>query len=210
MIQLLIVDDHLVFREGIKRILAANSSISVKGEAEDGEEALRMITENTYDVILLDLALPGMAGLDVLRAAKTRHPDLAVMVLSMYPEEQYAIRVIKEGAAGYLTKRSTPAEITKAIMKAAQGKMYVSEALAEKLAGHLKSNRGGLAHDVLSTREYQVFHMLASGKSIKEIAFALDTARTTVSGYRARILEKMHMNSNAELVRYAIEHQLIP
>jgi two-component system, NarL family, invasion response regulator UvrY len=210
MIRLLIVDDHMIFREGVKKILGAVSHIELIDEAADGGEALRMISENAYDVVLLDLALPGMSGLDVLRTAKRHHPDLAIVILSMYAEDEYAVKVLKEGASGYLTKRSTPGEIIKAITKAAQGGIYVSDTLAEKLAGALKSGRVGQPHETLSSREFQVFRMLASGRSIKDIASTLLTARTTISGYRARILEKMNMKSNAELVRYATEHQLVP
>jgi two-component system, NarL family, invasion response regulator UvrY len=208
-IRLLIVDDHMIFREGVKKVLATASDIAVTGETGDGREALQMISENPYEVILLDLALPGTPGLDVLRSVRARDRGPAVLVLSIYPEEQYATRVLKEGALGYLTKESIPSELIRAIRKAAQGRRYVSDSLAERLAGDLAGGSGRQPHEALSPREYQVFEMLASGKSIKEIAFALSSARTTISSYRARILDKMNMKTNADLIRYATEHQLL-
>jgi two-component system, NarL family, invasion response regulator UvrY len=165
--------------------------------------------ENTYDVVLLDLALPGMQGLDVLRTAKARRPNLPVLILSIYPEEQYAVRVIKEGASGYLTKESVPSDLLRAIRRAAQGGRYVSERLGERLARRVAGEGEKLPHESLSSKEYQVFQMIAAGKSVKEIGHDLSLARTTISTYRSRILSKLDLKSNAQLVRYAVEHNLI-
>jgi two-component system, NarL family, invasion response regulator UvrY len=209
MIEILIVDDHVIFREGIKKVISTTSDIRVVAETGDGEEAFRLMLEGRYDVVLLDLALPGMAGLDILRALKARDRVLPVLVLSIYPEEQYAVRVLKEGASGYLTKESVPSDLVRAIRKAAQGGRYVSEGLAERLAGRLADEREKQPHDALSTKEYQVFQMIASGKSVKEIAMNLSLARTTISTYRNRILLKLDLNSTAQLVRYAVERSLV-
>lgn len=170
MIRVLIVDDHTIFREGLKKVLSAFSDIEAAGEAGNGGEALSLMTEDSYDVVLLDLALPGMQGLDVLRAIKARKRSLPVLILSIYPEEQYAVRVLKEGAAGYLTKESVPSDLIRAIRRAAQGGKYVSDSLAERLAGQVIGEGGKEPHEGLSSKEYQVFQMLVSGKSVKEIA----------------------------------------
>lgn len=209
MIRVLIVDDHMIFREGLKKVLSTTSDIEVSGEAGDGYDALRMMVENSYDVVLLDLSLPGMQGLDVLREIKAKRTHQPVLVLSIYPEEQYAVRMLKEGAAGYLTKESVPSDLIRAIRRAAQGGKYVSDALGERLAGHVIGERGKQPHENLSSKEYQVFQMIAAGKSVKEIARDLALARTTISSYRARILVKLDIRTNAELVRYAIEQNLI-
>ena len=210
MIRVFIVDDHIIFREGLKRVIGTASDMEVAGETGDGREALRAILENMYDVVLLDLVLPGMDGLDVLRAAKEKRPSLPILVLSFFPEEQYAVRVIREGASGYLTKESVPSDLIRAIRMAAQGRKYVSDSLGEKLAGILVGKSGTNPHDLLSNREYQIFYMLGTGKSIKKIAQELSLAPTTVSTHRTRILNKMGMKSSMELVRYAIENSLIP
>jgi DNA-binding NarL/FixJ family response regulator len=209
LIRILIVDDHIIFREGLKKIITSVSDMAVADETGDGEQAVRLALENSYDVVLLDLGLPGMSGLDVLRAIKAHCDDLPVLVLSIYPEEQYAIRVLKEGASGYMTKESIPDDLIRAIRKVSQRGRYVSESLAERLAEGVAGVRVPGNHESLSAREYQVFEMLASGKSVKEIAFALSAARTTISSYRTRILEKMNMKTNADLVRYATEHHLL-
>lgn len=204
-----IVDDHIIFREGIKRVIADTDDIQVAGESGDGREALRLILKDDYDVVLLDLALPGLDGLDVLRAIKEKNSNLPVLVLSMYAEEQYALRVLKEGASGYLAKESVPNELIYAIRKAAAGGRYVSNSLSEKLVNTLTGEHNVQLHENLSNREFQVFHFIAMGKSIKEIAYELSLARTTITSYRARILEKMKMKTNAELIRYALEKNLI-
>ena len=209
MIKVFIVDDHIIFREGIKRVIASTSDIELAGESGDGLEALRIILEKDYDLVLLDLALPGMDGLDVLRALKRKKSELPVLVLSMYAEEQYAVRVLKEGASGYLTKESVPNDLISAIRKAASGGRYVSSTLGEKLVEKVTGELDRKAHELLSNREYQVLHLISKGRSIKEIAFDLGLARTTITSYRSRILDKMKMKTNADLIRYALENRLI-
>jgi two-component system invasion response regulator UvrY len=209
LIKVFIVDDHIIFREGLKKVIASTSDIKVTGEAGDGREALSTILENDYDVILLDLALPGMEGLDILRVLGTKKPTLPVLILSMYAEEQYAVRVLKEGALGYLTKESVPSELIRAIRKATQGVRYISDSLGERLASELTGENEKQPHERLSNREYQIFLMITAGKTVKEIAYELSLARTTITSYRTRILGKMNMKTNAELIRYAIENRLV-
>ena len=209
MIRVLIVDDHSIVREGVKKVLSSTPDMEIADEAGDGRDALRMMREKTYDMVLLDLALPGMQGLDVLRTIKSEKPHLPVLILSIYPEEQYAMRVLKEGAAGYLTKESVPSDLIRAIRKAAQGGKYVSDALAVQLADRLTGEKIRLPHEDLSSKEYQVFQMIAAGRTIKEMAGDLSLARTTISTYRSRVLLKLNLRTNAELVRYALEHNLI-
>jgi len=207
MIRVLVVDDHSIVREGAKRIIADTGDMEVAGECSDGLEALHRILENDYDVVLLDIALPGMDGLDVLRAVRSGKPALPVLILSIYPEEQYASRVLREGAAGYMTKESLPNELVRAIRKVATGKKYLSDAFAESVAASLTlGNR--LPHERLSNKEYLVFTRIARGMGTKEIAAELSLARSTISTYRARILEKMKMSTTGELIRYAIDNNL--
>lgn len=208
MIRILVVDDHSIVREGAKRIITDTDDMEVADECCDGHDALRKILDNDYDVVLLDIALPGMDGLDVLRAVKMKKPTLPILILSMYPEEQYASRVLKEGASGYVAKGSLPSELVTAIRKVSRGKKYISESLAENMAFNLTEDHIR-PHEHLSNKEYQVFRMIAKGRTTKEIAMELSLARPTISTYRARIFEKMNMKSMGELIRYAIENQLI-
>lgn len=209
MINILIVDDHMIFREGIKRVLASASDIKVAGEAGNGKEALNALTQNHYDVVLQDLALPDIEGLDLLRRIKEHAPGLPVLVLSFYPEDQYAVRVLKEGASGYLTKESVPTDLINAIRKAAGGGKYISATLGESLAGSITGEKEGLPHELLSTREFQIFSMIAAGKSVKEMAYELSVARTTITSYRSRIFEKLKFKTNADLIRYAVENRIV-
>lgn len=209
MINVFIVDDHTIFREGLKRVISGAPDMLVTGEAGDGRQALDLIFETTCDVILLDLALPDMEGLAVLRALSMQKPRLPVLILSIYPEEQYALRVLKLGAAGYLTKESVPDELIRAIRRAAGGKRYISDTLAERMAEKMTGNSNQRPHELLSNREYEVFCMLAAGKAVKQIAYDLCIARTTVTSYRSRILEKMNLKTNVELIRYALDNKLI-
>jgi len=208
MIRVFIVDDHAIVREGVKRIVDGCPDMEVAGETGDGRDALRTILAHEYDVVLLDLALPGMDGLDVLREVKAGKPGLPVLILSIFPEEDYAMRAHKEGASGYLTKESLPSELIMAIRKVVKGKRYISDFLGERLVGEATGSREKKLHETLSNREYQIFRMLIAGKTIKEIAGEFCLAPTTVSSYRARILEKMAMKTNAELIRYAIDQRL--
>ena len=209
MIKILIADDHTIVREGMKQILSENPYIVVAAEANNGHEVLDKLNKHNYDLIVLDIALPGRSGLDILKDIKNQKPKLPVLVLSMYPEEQYAVRVLKAGASGYLTKESAPNELIKAIKQITQGRKYISPSLAEKLAGELEIDSKKPLHETLSDREYEVMIMIASGKRVKEIADNLSLSEKTVSTYRTRILEKMGMKSNAELTRYAIKNKLI-
>lgn len=209
MIKILIVDDHMIFREGIKRVLAASSDIKVTGEAGNGKDALLSLTRNHYDLVLQDLALPDIEGLDLLRQIKKQKPDLPVLVLSFFPEEQFAVRVLKEGASGYLTKESVPNDLINAIRKAAEGGKYISATLGESLAGSITGEKERRPHELLSSREFQIFSMIAAGKSVKEMSNELSLSRTTVTSYRTRIFDKLKFKTNADLIRYAVENRLV-
>ena len=207
-IKILIADDHTIVREGIKQILAEMPEVTVTDEARNGQEVLQNVWDKDYDIVLLDITMPGRSGLDVLKQLKNDKPALKILILSMHPEEQYAIRAFKAGAFGYLTKESSPNELIEAIRKVSIGKKYVSSSLAETLASHLEAKSEKPPHDTLSDREYEVMCMIASGKTVKEIAGELALSVKTISTYRARILEKMGMNNNAEIIRYSMEHEL--
>jgi len=209
MIKILIADDHPIVRAGLKQMLAEASDIEVTAEAGDGHELLKLIRKGGIDVVLLDIAMPGLTGLDALKQIKVEHPDLPILVLSMHPEDQYGIRVLKAGAAGYLMKSAAPDQLIGAIRKVYRKGRYVSPSLAEKMAFGLQTGASGLPHEALSDREYQVLCMIASGKAVKEIAAELALSEKTVSTYRARILEKMNMKSNSELTHYAIKLNLV-
>ena len=210
MIRILIVDDHVMFREGLKQILAKHSDMHVVDEAGNGQEALEKVLRQKIDVVLLDITLPGRNGPELLSDMKKMKPDLAVLVLSMHPEDQYAIRMMKAGALGYITKESAPEELITAIRKVATGRRYISSKLAEEMAVALDVNTPKLPHLALSNREFHVMRMIASGKTIKEIAEELTISEKTVTTYRARILEKMNLHNNTELTLYAIENKLLP
>ena len=209
MIKILIADDHAIVREGLKQILSESPDLVVVAEASSGQEVLEKISKNDLDLVVLDIAMPGRGGLDILKEIKTQKPRLPVLMLSMYPEEQYAIRVLKSGASGYLTKESAPSELVMAIRQISQGKKYISPSLAEKLAIDLEINPDKMPHEILSDREYQVMCMISSGKTLKEIADGLSLSIKTISTYRSRILEKMNMKTNAELTHYAIKNNLV-
>jgi len=208
MVKLLIADDHAVVREGLKRILSETPDLVVGGEAGSGQEALDRVRAEAWDVVLLDISLPGMSGLDVLKQLQRERPGLPVLVLSIYPEDQYAVRVLKAGASGYLTKDSAPDRLIAAIRKISLGRKFVSPYLAEKLAVDLTTGADKSPHERLSDREYQVLRLIASGKTTKEIATELSLSVKTVSTYRARILKKMGVRSNAELMHYALRRGL--
>jgi two-component system invasion response regulator UvrY len=209
MIKTIIADDHSIVREGLKQILNETNDVSVSGEAKNGMELLEELRRQKFDVVVLDISMPGINGLDALKQIKIINPDLPVLVLSMHPEEQYAIRVLKAGASGYLTKESASEELLNAIRRIASGRKYVSPSLAEKLAVELDVDREKPLHETLSDREYQVLCMIASGRTVKEIAGELSLSVKTVSTYRSRILDKMHMANNAQLTYYAIENDLV-
>ncbi len=209
MIRLLIADDHAIFREGLKHILEEHPDIVVEGEAGSGQEVLDMVWKNEYDLILLDIGMPGMPALEVLKQMKAERPRLPVLVLSMYPEDQYAVRVIRAGASGYLTKESAPDELITAIRKITAGRKYITPSVAEKLADEVEPDAAKPLHHSLSDREFEVFRLIASGRTVKEIADSLFLSVKTISTYRARILEKMKMKTNAELMHYAMKHNVL-
>ena len=209
MIKIIIADDHAIVREGLKQIIAETSDMMVADEASTGHEVLDKVRDNEYDVVVLDISMPGADGLDILKQLKRERPKLSVLVLSMHPEEQYAVRVLKAGAAGYLTKESAPDELIMAIRRVARGGKYVSPTLAEKMAFDLAHDKVKSPHETLSDREYQVMCLIAAGKRAKEIAEELCLSIKTISTYRSRILEKMEMKNNAELTHYAIKEGLV-
>lgn len=209
MIRVLIADDHTILRKGLRELLEETSDIEPAGEATNGKEVLKKVREDAFDVILLDISMPGRSGIDVLKHLKTEKPDLPVLILSMYPEDQYAIRALKAGASGYLTKDSAPEQLIGAIRKVHAGGRYVSSTLAEKLALELTGGDGKDLHLKLSDREYEVMCRIASGQTVSEIAKDLSLSVKTVSTYRARTLEKMGMKTNAELTHYAISQGLV-
>ena len=209
MIRIIIVDDHTVVRRGLKQILSEESDMSVVAEAQNAQEMLALVQKQPCDVIVADISMPGRSGLDVLKELKQDHPKLPVLVLSMHPEDQYAVRALKLGASGYMTKESAPEELVKAIRKVVSGGRYVSPSLAEKLAVDLAVDTDRSPHEALSEREHQVFTMIARGKTVKEIGDELALSVKTVSTYRTRILEKMAMKNNAELIHYAISNRLV-
>jgi DNA-binding NarL/FixJ family response regulator len=209
MIKILIADDHRMFREGLKHILAEYPDLVVTDEANNGQEVLDKIWKNNYDMVLLDITMPGMTGLEALKQLKNDKPKLPVLILSMHPEEQYAVRVLRAGASGYLTKESAPDELITAIRKISQGRKYITPSLAERLASEVEADSEKPLHDLLSDREYQVLRMIAAGKTVKYIARELSLSIKTVSTYRTRIMEKMKMKTNAEVMHYVIKDQLL-
>jgi DNA-binding NarL/FixJ family response regulator len=209
MIGVLIADDHAIVRQGLKQILSHDLNLQVVGEASNGDEVLEMVERLRLDAVVLDITMPGKNGLEVLKELKRRHPDLPVLVLSMHPEDQFAIRILKAGAAGYVTKESAPEELIGALRKVCQGGKYVSPQLAEKLAVFIEDDKGKLPHEKLSDREYQVFRMLVLGKTVSEIAEELVLSIKTVSTYRTRVLEKLKMDTKAEMTRYALQNRLL-
>lgn len=208
-IRVLITDDHAIVREGLRRILAALPDMVVAGEAADGVTALRQIEACTPDVVLADISMPGMSGIDLIHRIREEHPGLPVLVLSMHKEEQFAVRAFKVGAAGYLTKDCAPEELAQAIRKVAAGGRYITPEVADALANAIVPAPLETPHKQLSNREFQIFHMLTSGKSINEIARDLSLSANTVSTHKHRLMRKLGVESNATLVRYAIKHALI-
>jgi DNA-binding NarL/FixJ family response regulator len=209
-IKVLIADDHAIVREGLRQILADTRDIIVAGDAENGSDAIRLARREDCDVLLLDISMPDRSGIDVLKQIKKESPRLAVLMLSMYREDQYAIRSLKAGAAGYMNKQSAPAELVNAIRQVAAGRKYISPALAQELANQVSDeNRDAPLHETLSDREYQTLVMIASGKTVGDIASELALSVKTISMYRSRLLQKMKMRHNAELTHYAIKNHLV-
>jgi DNA-binding NarL/FixJ family response regulator len=210
MIRILVADDHAIVRQGLKQIVADTPDLVVTGEAERGREVLEKVSKDNYDVVLLDITMPDKTGLEVLEELKRIKPDLPVLILSMHPEDQYAIRAIRAGASGYVTKAGVPDELVTAIRKVSVGNKYISSSLAEKLAVYLETGAEKPLHQVLSDREYRVMCLIASGKTVKEIAEELFLSVKTVSTYRSRVLQKMKMKNNAQLTHYCVQNQLVP
>lgn len=209
MIKIIIADDHPIVRAGMKQIISQDADMSVADEAGDGRQLLHKIRTENFDVVILDITMPHIDGLDVLKQLKIEKPKLPVIILSIHPESQYALRVLKAGASGYVTKTSAPDELITAIRKVNRGGKYISASVAEKLAFQLEAEFEEMPHEALSDREYQVLCMLASGKTVTEIADELALSVKTVSTYRSRILEKMNMKNNAELIHYAVQNKLV-
>ncbi len=209
MIKILIADDHSIVREGLKQIVAESPEMVVQGEAVNGQQVLDLVRKNDYGLILLDIAMPGRGGIDTLKQLRIDKPELPVLILSMHPEDQYAVRAIKAGASGYLTKESAPEELIGAIKKVAQGGKYVSIDLAEKLVENLGKDIERPDHTLLSDREFQVMIMIATGKTVTEIGDELSLSVKTISTNRARALKKMGMKNNSEFTYYAIKLGLV-
>jgi DNA-binding NarL/FixJ family response regulator len=207
--RVLIADDHAVFRRGLKETIAEAFPKVTFGEAKTAQETVSLVRRQEWEIVILDISMPGLSGLDILDDVRRLRPKLPVLFLSMHPEEQYARRALKSGAAGYLTKDSIPEELKDAVRRILAGGRYVSATLAEKLAFDLRGGADTPVHELLSSREFQVLRMIASGKTVKQIADEISLSVKTVSTYRARILEKAGMKTTAELIRYAIQAQLV-
>jgi len=208
-IEVIIADDHAIVREGLKQILADTKDIIVKGEADCGLAAIKMCREHLFHVLLLDISLPDRSGIEILKQIRKEHPTIAVVMLSMHPEDQYAIRSLKAGASGYLNKQSAPKELVSAIRQVALGLKYINASVAQELANHIDDEHQVTLHETLSDREYQTMTMIASGKAVSDIAKELSLSVKTISEYRSRVLLKMRLKNNAELTHYAIKNQLI-
>jgi len=209
MVRVLVADDHAIVRRGLKLILSEEFNSLIMGEARNGRELLEQIQKSEWDIIVLDITMPGKSGLDLLKELRQLKPALQVLILSMHSEDQFALRAFKAGAAGYMTKENAPEELVKAIKKVLGGGKYVSATLAEKLVVGLDAQTDRPIHEALSDREYQVLCMIASGKTVSEVAEELMLSVKTISTYRTRILEKLRMKTNAELTHYAVKHKLI-
>jgi two-component system invasion response regulator UvrY len=208
MIKVLIADDHPVIRQGLRQILSERPESFITGEAENCLEAIRHVRNGQWDVVLLDISMPGKSGLDALKQIKNEKPQTQVLIFTIHPEEHYGLRAIKAGAAGYLTKSCGPDTLMAAILRVAQGGKYITQSLAEKLASALDSDFDRPPHEVLTDREYQIFNLLAAGKTVSEIAAALALSVKTISTHRTKILAKMNLRNNAELMHYFMRNGL--
>ena len=209
MIRIVIVDDHAILRRGLTQIIAESGDMQVVGEAASSSEALRLLREKPCDVVLLDVSLPDRNGIETLKLVRRELPKLRVLMLSMHPENQYAVRALKAGAAGYLNKQSAPAQLVGAIRQVNRGGKYVTPAVAEELANSIGDDTDKPLHHTLSIREYQTMCLIASGKTLTEIGQQMSISVKTVSVYRARVMEKMRLKNNAELTHYAIKNQIV-
>jgi DNA-binding NarL/FixJ family response regulator len=209
MIKILIADDHQIFREGIKKVLGKNTDIVVAGESGDGLDVINELRNNDYDVLVLDLNMPGVNGFDILKTAKQEKPRLSILVLSMYPEEKYAVRLLKAGASGYLNKGSIAEELIEAIRVVSRGEKYINRSLGQKLADFIEHSENRPLHESLSDREFQVMCLIGQGKTVTQISRELYLGVSTISTYRSRILEKLKMQNTAELIRYVLQNDLL-
>ena len=209
MINILIADDHPLVREGLKKILREESDIKVCGEAKNGDELLKLLEQYEVDVVVLDLSMPGRSGLDMLTIIKNRWSHVAVIILSMHPEERFAVRAIKLGASGYVNKDAAPYDLVKAIRKAVRGGKYITQCVGEQLAAEVGYSNKKLPHEKLSDREHEIFCLIASGKTMKQIADDLNVSTHTIYSHRERIFEKLNLKSNIELTQYALRNKLI-
>lgn len=209
MIRVVIVDDHAILRRGLTQIIAESGDMGVVGEADASAPALRLLRKQPCDVVLLDISLPDRNGIETLKLIRKEFPKLRVLMLSMHPENQYAIRALKAGAAGYLTKQSAPSQLVNAIRQVREGRKYVTPRVAEELANSIDQDSENPVHHTLSIREYQTLCLIASGKNLTDVARQMSISVKTVSVYRARVLQKMRLKNNAELMHYAIKNQIV-
>jgi len=209
MIRVCIADDHPIVREGLKQLLSSAGDLAIVGEAQNGQEVIERVRALALDVLLLDMSMPGKSGIELIKQVHAEKPKLRILVLSMHEEEQYAVRAIKAGAAGYLTKESATAQLVSAIRKVAGGAAFITDSVAQQLALGAMPQTEGPPHSALSDREFQVFRELVSGKAVSDIAAQLNLSVKTVSTHKARIMQKMNMSNPAELIRYAIQHRLV-
>ena len=209
MIRVVVADDHQILREGLRQLLQAGGDLAVVGEAADGHAVMEQVRALEFDVLLLDMSMPGKSGIELIRQVKAEKPRLRILVLSMHEEHQYAVRAIRAGASGYLTKESATAQLVAAIRKVAGGGAFISAEVAERLAQEAMPNAEGPRHSTLSDREYQVFRLLVSGRSVSDIAVDLHLSAKTISTHKARLMEKLDVDNNADLVHYAVRHRLI-
>lgn len=209
MIRVLVVDDHAILRHGLNKILADTDDITVIGEAETGAQAMKLLREIQCDVVLLDISLPDRHGIEVLKLIKQERPKLPVLILSMHTEREFAVRALKAGASGYLTKRSAPTQLVGAIRQVASGRKYLTPSIAEEVADAIADGPERPAHELLSNREYQTLCLIASGKTLSSIAAELSLSPKTISVYRSRVLEKLRLRNNSDITRYAIKNQLV-
>jgi len=209
MIRIVVADDHTIVREGLKQLLAAAGDLTVVGEAQNGHEVMERVRALEFDLLLLDMSMPGKSGIELIRQVRAEKPKLRILILSMHEEHQYAVRAIRAGASGYLTKDSASRQLVEAIRKVATGGAFISAEVAQQLALGAMPDAQGPAHAALSDREFQVFQLIASGKSVSDIAERLNLSVKTVSTHKSNILQKMNMSTQAELIRYAINHRLV-
>ena len=209
MIRIVIADDHTIVREGLKQVLSAAGDLAIVGEAQNGHEVIERVRGLDFEVLLLDMSMPGKSGIELIKQVRAEKPKLRILVLSMHEEEQYAVRAIRAGAAGYLTKDSASAQLVSAIRKVAGGGAFITDSVAQQLALGAMPQTDVLPHSTLSDREFQVFREIVSGKAVSDIAAELNLSVKTVSTHKARILQKMNMSNPAELIRYALHHRLV-